>query len=616
MILITTAMMAEARPIIKALDLKCIDKGANLYQNKDFVLTVTGVGIANCAANTGWAFGRYSDVTGAVNIGIAGSRNRKRGEVIIADTVLQASTGHIFVPDTLYVTPFAGARVVTCDSPELNGKSGEAYDMEAYGFVRAAYPHLTTDKIAVVKIISDGADEEVSAITANDVTALVEANIDNIVGFVRSFAEYCSEKKFTVDTSFHEQRIAEAFRLTVSQREILKKELMNCAVYYGTLPDVSRLIPQPETKKKENAKAFEAFIDRMRKNEDCIPVEISNPVLPKRRFFDRIYVEDEVLNHPSTQRVTQRFKDASVIRIPHYKSVFNVGRQNIVAQKYRKNLILAKATGQLVYKGSDYCNAFGFDKFYYCSTVMGCAYGCEYCYLAGIYNSANIVAFVNTEDFFAELERECGDEPSLVCCSYDSDIIALDGVLDTVGAWLDFAKNHQNITLEIRTKSGNLAAFDREPIPNVIIAYTVSPDKVSDSYEPSSPPLRARLSAARRLSDAGWRVRLCMEPILYPVVKIEEYFALADEIAQDAVQRRYEDVVVGEFRMNRQCFAKIAELLLHSKLFHNPFHYNDGTFVSYNGASEAVKMISERIRMNCDVKVVEFEYSADNKEHT
>ena len=103
-----------------------------------------------------------------------------------------------------------------------------------------------------------------------------------------------------------------------------------------------------------------------------------------------------------------------------------------------------------------------------------------------------------------------------------------------------------------------------------------------------------------------------MEPILCPLVNIEEYFALADEIAQDAVQRRYEDVVVGEFRMNRQCFAKIAELLPHSKLFHNPFYYNDGTFVSYKGASEAVKKIAERIRMNCNVRVVEFEYSADN----
>lgn len=616
MILITTAMMAEARPIIKALGLKCIDKGINLYENNDFVLKVTGVGIAECAADTGWAFGRYNDITGAVNIGVAGSNDHKKGDVIIADTVLQASTGHIFVPDVLYGTKFKGSRVVTHDSPELNGKNGEVHDMEAYGFVRASYPHLTTDKIAVVKIISDGADADTQIVTAADVTGLVESNIDNIVEFVRSFAEYCSEEKFTVDISLHEQKIAEVFRLTVSQREILKKELMNCAVYYQALPDVSKLLYQPEAKKSENARAFEAFIEQMRRNENCIPIDIAKPVLQKRRFFDRIYVEDGVLNHPSAQRVTQKFKNASVIKIPHYKSVFNVGRQNITAQKYRKNLILAKATGQLVYKGSDYCNAFGFDKFYYCSTVMGCAYGCEYCYLAGIYNSANIVAFVNTEDFFAELERECGDEPSFVCCSYDSDIIALDSVLDTVGAWLDFAKKHENITLEIRTKSTNVAAFECEPIPNVIIAYTVSPESASREFEPSSPPLRARILAARKLCDAGWRVRLCMEPILYPVVKIEEYFALADEIAHDAAQRKYEDVVVGEFRMNRQCFARIAQLLPNSKLFHNPFYYNDGTFVSYNGASEAVKMISERIRMNCDVKVVEFEYSADNKEHT
>ena len=100
-----------------------------------------------------------------------------------------------------------------------------------------------------------------------------------------------------------------------------------------------------------------------------------------------------------------------------------------------------------------------------------------------------------------------------------------------------------------------------------------------------------------------------MEPILYPVVEIDEYFKLADEIASNAKNLEFEDIVVGEFRMNRQCFAKIAEIQAYSKLFHNPFYYSDGTFVSYKNASSAVKMIAERIRSGCNTRVVEFEYN-------
>ena len=100
-----------------------------------------------------------------------------------------------------------------------------------------------------------------------------------------------------------------------------------------------------------------------------------------------------------------------------------------------------------------------------------------------------------------------------------------------------------------------------------------------------------------------------MEPILYPVVEFDEYLRLADEIASMAQISDFEDIVVGEFRMNRQCFAKIAEIQEHSKLFHNPFYYSDGTFVSYKNASSAVKMIAERIRSGCNTRVVEFEYN-------
>ena len=38
---------------------------------------------------------------------------------------------------------------------------------------------------------------------------------------------------------------------------------------------------------------------------------------------------------------------------------------------------------------------------------MNCVFDCEYCYLKGMYPSANLVVFVNLEDIFAEVEKTC-----------------------------------------------------------------------------------------------------------------------------------------------------------------------------------------------------------------
>ena len=74
MILIISALKAEAMPIIERLALKRIDAVFPTYANDDFVLVICGVGTEKCAAATGWAFGHFANIIGAINIGCAGRR--------------------------------------------------------------------------------------------------------------------------------------------------------------------------------------------------------------------------------------------------------------------------------------------------------------------------------------------------------------------------------------------------------------------------------------------------------------------------------------------------------------------------------------------------------------
>ena len=120
-------------------------------------------------------------------------------------------------------------------------------------------------------------------------------------------------------------------------------------------------------------------------------------------FFSHIYVEEEIAEHPRVKQILARFMKAEIVYIRHYKDVFCRRRQDYEEQHHAQNLILAKKTGSLIYQGAPVCQNFGNTYFYYTSCMMNCIYDCEYCYLKGMYPSANIVIFVNIEDTWKNL---------------------------------------------------------------------------------------------------------------------------------------------------------------------------------------------------------------------
>ncbi|MDP3291146.1 MAG: hypothetical protein Q8M43_03865, partial [Sulfuricurvum sp.] len=107
----------------------------------------------------------------------------------------------------------------------------------------------------------------------------------------------------------------------------------------------------------------------------------SQPSPPK--LFSHLYIERDVLDHPQSQMIRRKFADSQVILINHYKEVFNRPSQSFAAQSHSKKLILARKEGKFLHEGSQYSDGFGHEQFFYASSVKGCLYDCDYCYLQG-----------------------------------------------------------------------------------------------------------------------------------------------------------------------------------------------------------------------------------------
>lgn len=268
------------------------------------------------------------------------------------------------------------------------------------------------------------------------------------------------------------------------------------------------------------------------------------------KFFSHIYVEPEARQYEITHQILSRFPNSNVIDITHYKDIFNRQGQDYTLQKQAPALILAVNHGKHIYPGAIVCQSFGNDNFYYSSDIMNCIYDCQYCYLQGMYPSANIVIFVNIEDTFAEVEAHLSTHPMYICISYDTDLLALNGICGFADRWIDFANSHDNLTLELRTKSAFMLPSIAKPNSNIIFAWTLSPSEIIDAYEQSTPSLAMRLRAIKNACDMGYRVRLCFDPMIYIDNYEAIYSSMFAQVFSVLDSERIPDVSLGMFRIS------------------------------------------------------------------
>jgi spore photoproduct lyase len=293
--------------------------------------------------------------------------------------------------------------------------------------------------------------------------------------------------------------------------------------------------------------------------------------------FSHIYVESQSIDSDIAKQSFKRFPKAKIIEIEDYKKIFNKNGQDFQIQKLSTKLILATKQPPFIYPATDIIQDSGFSNFYYCTPILNCIYNCEYCFLQGMYSSANIVVFTNTvevKDAVKKqiLERKYPDEPLLLSLSYNTDILALENILPLTKQWIDFANNTDDLFMEIRTKSGLTSSFNKlKPSKKILFAWTLSPNNIIQKYEHKTPLLERRIMSIQKIVDSGWPVRLSFDPILiYPNWK-EDYKQMFERIKETISGDKIFDITIGVFRMSDDFYNRIKKTKPDSDLFYNNY---------------------------------------------
>ena len=610
MITLITALYTEAKEFIHTLQLKKCPKETlyQLFEGEQIRVVITGAGMISATAAIARHFTKYPAQSGrdiVINIGIAGYAPAEKSNVSIGDLffvskITEQATGRTFYPDILYRhdVPFLPLTTVptVCDNFSTFVEE-TLIDMEASALYQALLPHISTDRMLFFKVVSDIPGSSSEPVTPEK---LLAPHLTKILSLARELHSY-----FTA-TAYQKPELS-------ADEQVISDEIMRRLPMTETMThDYTRLLSYAKLANKPLASLLQAFLDTLkdttiRGKKQAMPhlsrlreliltestfttivesLKHTEPNHPYRTFFSTVYAEKKL----RPEELPKNLSSAPIL-IDHYKDIFNRSHQDFSAQKKAPSLILAKKTGTLIYPGAPVCQSFGNEHFYYTSCMMNCIYHCDYCYLQGMYPSGHVVVFVNLEDYFAEVEELLKQHPVYLCISYDTDLLALEQNFSFVSRWLSFAANHPDLTLEIRTKSGNPAVFrplveayqeKKDLKKNIIFAWTVSPEELCRSTEHGAASLPLRLKALLAAKQEGFSVRLCFDPMIYFGSWKESYSTLVDDVFSTVSAKDLYDVSIGVFRISTEYLKNMRNKRPDSAIVQYPYITEHG--VSHYGA--------------------------------
>ena len=305
-------------------------------------------------------------------------------------------------------------------------------------------------------------------------------------------------------------------------------------------------------------------------------------------MIETIYIEENIVRHPRVIEIMTRFPQARKIICGRYGEVFNPKAQNFRLQKQKPALILAEKYKNFTMPvPSGY--GIGASRNFYFSHMLNCLYDCRYCFLQGMYQSANYVLFINYEDFQDEIKQRCAETPTEAVhffSGYDCDSLALEPVTGFAEQFLPIFEAIPNAWLELRTKSTQVRSLlSREAFPRCIVAFSLNPDEIATKVEAKAPSLERRLDALLKLQTHGWQIGLRFDPMIYQLGYQQQYQHLFEQVFSVIKLESLHSVSLGAFRLPEKYFKKVHKLFPDEKLFVSPLENNQG-MISYKEALE------------------------------
>ena len=184
---IVVAMKREAIPLINYWDLKENPKKFYSNKKKKINLIISGIGKKRAEKATIYLAEKTNNNSFFLNIGIAGHKNYKLGEIILISKITDNKSKYSWYPTLLWKTEIKKAPLITVIFPKIRYTTNCLYDMEAAGFFKGARNFVGPEKVQCLKVVSDNKDSSILNISSKKIENWIYSKTPVINKLVNEF---------------------------------------------------------------------------------------------------------------------------------------------------------------------------------------------------------------------------------------------------------------------------------------------------------------------------------------------------------------------------------------------------------------------------------------------
>ncbi|MBR3604124.1 MAG: hypothetical protein IKL48_05590 [Elusimicrobiaceae bacterium] len=194
---------------------------------------------------------------------------------------------------------------------------------------------------------------------------------------------------------------------------------------------------------------------------------------------------------------------------------------------------------------------------------FGCRFECEYCFLQQYQNLHAVLLPANVQDFLDKIDqaqfRKGPFDRVRIGSGEFTDSLVFDELTQYSHDLVPFFKQRPHLQFEFKTKSTCINGLLKEGgAENVVISWSVNAPKFIEQVEHFTPSLTQRLSAAKQVAQAGYRLGFHFDPVVPFEGWKEAYLAAAEQIADSVPNEKVAWISVGLLRFSRE-LKKVVE---------------------------------------------------------
>jgi len=521
-ILIHTALLSEAKPIISRFNLRQFEtRPFRVFRGGPFLLVVSGVGKDNTLNALKFVDEQYhlSYFRTAVNVGTAGCNT----EDIPIGSLYQTHGESQGIPELTLKT--FGVPVT-----ELESDGNCLVDMEAEYFLESLKPYIPDERLFVMKVVSDHLNDSIQK--SIDINMMIA---ETIPSWESLLDDYPAKMRSVFNSSPFENLVSD-------ERILIEKSALR---YRFTHQELKQLV--------------DMALDFRMWDEDGIGSCLKGDFKSGKEAFRSVRTHWEDLktrpkSYAGFKGSTEQKSAGAKSLVPISRESPGFGRCPVASEKTRC------------------CNLLTLDA------VEGCGYDCSYCSIRYFYDGDSIGIDENFIDKIEALEID----PLItyhIGTGQSSDSLMWGNKAGILDALLVFADKHPNVILELKTKSDNISHLLSRDVPaNVLTTWSLNPQVIIENEEHFTASLEQRLNAAERMAGKGNLVGFHFHPMVYYDNWEEDYVSLFQQLVKRFNPDSVVMVSLGTLTFIKPVIKKMRGRKMKSRILQMPLEDAEGKY--------------------------------------